>query len=127
MNESGVKLYRELLRAINLVFKNDLSVIKAAKIKVRSAFESNRSLLDKQDIEQQIVFGREVARFLLKNIAQGVNMSSFASNPTYLVKIEQRHEMADNDATPSLLDAKLEHIQPIGPCKVKCSGCSCTF
>ena len=124
MNRDGVKLYREFLRTINLVFKNDIPTINAAKVKIRETFEHNRMVLSKESIDQQIIFGQEVVQFLLKNIAQGTRTDLSSSVPAYLVKIEPRHEMADNESSSSS-SSTLGKMQPFGPCKVKCDGCSC--
>lgn len=117
-----LNLYRKLLRTIKLVFKNDIGTIGAAKIKLRSSFEKNRSLLDEKKIRENIKYGHDIVQFLLKNIAQGVWLdSSSTGNSRYLVKIEKRHEISDNEPS-SILP---ENAKPAGPCKVKCQGCSC--
>ncbi|EMR11316.1 hypothetical protein PNEG_00345 [Pneumocystis murina B123] len=64
--------YRNLLRAINVTFKDDLQLLEASKKQIRNTFYHDKEKnLNEEEIQKKVKHANDIASILRKNIVQG--------------------------------------------------------
>ncbi|KTW30800.1 hypothetical protein T552_00512 [Pneumocystis carinii B80] len=64
--------YRNLLRAVNVAFKDDLQLLKTSKKQIRNTYYHDKDKnLSEEEIQKKIKHANDVASILRKNIVQG--------------------------------------------------------
>ncbi|QSL64223.1 hypothetical protein MERGE_000378 [Pneumocystis wakefieldiae] len=71
--------YRNLLRAINIAFKDDLQLLKASKKQIRNTFHHDKEKnLSEEEIQKKVKYANDIASILRRNIVQGrLNSSGY--------------------------------------------------
>lgn len=62
--------YRKLLKIIPVVFKNDKQIQQAAINEIKTKYNDNKTVNDKQQIDKLLQESNDTYEFLLKNIIQ---------------------------------------------------------
>ncbi|PVI06136.1 mitochondrial zinc maintenance protein 1, mitochondrial [Periconia macrospinosa] len=93
--EMALQAYRHLLRSTRIAFEGDIPTLFAARTKVRSQFEENRSLpTGSKEISDQITHAEEVAKFLKENVVQG---HATDADGNYKLRIHKYTERGNNE------------------------------
>lgn len=89
----ALQAYRTALRATRIAFNGDSVVLASARQRIRDGFETNRSLADKQEIDNAVKDLNDVALFLVKNIVQGQPQE----DGRYFLNFHEKTELGSNE------------------------------
>ncbi|KAG5418186.1 MZM1 [Candida metapsilosis] len=85
--------YKQALKAVNFVFKNDAPILNAAKQQIKQQIYANQHLTNKTELDDAITKLNEVSKFLVQNIVQG----ELNENGRYFLKFHEKTELGDNE------------------------------
>ena len=69
-----LKLYKQLNRTVQIVFKGDIRALNAAKDKIRSEFEEKRNIKETKSIKELMKYGQECDQVLRTQVIQAVKV-----------------------------------------------------
>ncbi|KAF2761243.1 putative mitochondrial zinc maintenance protein 1, mitochondrial [Pseudovirgaria hyperparasitica] len=98
--------YRHVLRSAMIAFKNDTTMLSAARNQARTAFESNRHLSPgTPEFAEQVEHAEGVAQILRQNVVQGKQ----EEDGRYKLGIHEHTERGDNESIkmPRVQDVKM--------------------
>ncbi|ODV91131.1 hypothetical protein CANCADRAFT_116740 [Tortispora caseinolytica NRRL Y-17796] len=94
----AVAAYRNVWRAINIAFKEDVELMTGARMRLRSEFEANRNLIeDKEQLDEKILHANAVATLLRQNLVQGKAKEGSEDKPKYVLRLHEEIELGDNE------------------------------
>ncbi|KAI9598949.1 hypothetical protein BDF19DRAFT_410346 [Syncephalis fuscata] len=118
MSQQQVKsVYRLLLRTQRVTFRNDQVALTAARQRTRQAFEEKRNETDPTKIQKAIVFGKEVASILERNVAQATRIEEKPN--AYRLHLTDKHEINKN---PPVIISDLKKRQEQQQTRTECCG-----
>ncbi|KAI3402603.1 TPT1 [Candida oxycetoniae] len=91
---SAKAAYKNALRSINVVFKNDIIVKQEAKLRIKNGILEKANLTKENEISQAVDELNQVGNFLLKNVVQG----QLQPNGKYLLNFHDKTELGDNES-----------------------------
>ncbi|KAK9800765.1 hypothetical protein WJX73_009437 [Symbiochloris irregularis] len=80
-------VYRGLLRSCNQAFRNDVSMLKNAKSKIRSEFEVSAAERDPDRLKQLFAEGEEASDFIKTFVVQ----AELNDRGSYAMQVEKHH------------------------------------
>lgn len=87
----SLKAYRTALRATQIAFKQDLPVLRAARLQIKDGMIKNKDLPEAQ-ANEEIEKLNEISKFLVKNIVQGK-----MTDGKYFLNFHEQTELGDNE------------------------------
>ncbi|CAK9437754.1 uncharacterized protein LODBEIA_P21320 [Lodderomyces beijingensis] len=91
---SAKAAYKNALKSIHFVFKNDIPVQQAAKSQVKSEMMAKSQLSDPHEIQEAVEKLNAVSKFLVQNLVQG----ELQSNGRYFLNFHDQTELGDNES-----------------------------
>ncbi|KAI5953129.1 MZM1 [Candida jiufengensis] len=94
MSATTKQAYKQALKSINTVFKNDFPILKAAKTQIKQEIFKNSKLTNTEEITESIKKLDEISNFLLSNLVQG----ELKTNGKYFLNFHDKTELGDNES-----------------------------
>lgn len=88
---SSLSVYRNLLRAVQVAFDGDATMLSAAKDEIRGRMEASRGVADRVEIERLQGEGQEAASFLKTSIMQLKRQEGQGGQETYGLELNDNH------------------------------------
>lgn len=88
----AINVYRNLVRAAKLAFKNDAAALNASRDKLRQEYAV--PVRDRADFLKRVQYGKDVAHILRCNVVQGIRNDK----GNYKLDIHKETELGDNDS-----------------------------
>ena len=93
MTNPAISAYRNAIRATSIAFRQDRPILQAARTQIKTELRNNKSLSDKQQIEEAVTKLEEVNRFLISNVVQGEKQQ----DGKYFLNFHEKTELGDNE------------------------------
>ncbi|KAI5959071.1 MZM1 [Candida pseudojiufengensis] len=94
MSLTTKQAYRQALKSINTVFKNDYPILNAAKQQIKTEIYKNSNLKNESEINEAITKLKEISKFLISNLVQG----ELKSDGKYFLNFHDKIELGDNES-----------------------------
>jgi len=105
LRAKGRSAYRSLLRSAAVAFRGDERVLTEFRLKARNDFIGGRATAEESEYLVQLSHAFEVARFLRRNVVQGINETE---SDSWTLRWRKDIELGDNETIKQALQKKVK-------------------